>query len=134
MIYLLDVNALISLGISSHVFHARVARWVDSLRSVSGVSFATTPITELGFVRILSQPIPYGLSISESKDLFERVKSTCPVPFTFIADGDAIAKLPDWVKLSKQTTDGHLAVLAKANGAILATLDRDIPDSFLIPG
>ena len=133
MKYLLDVNALISLGISGHIFHPRVALWVDSLRSVRRVSLATTPITELGFIRIISQPTPYGLSIDGSKDLLAKVKSTSPVPFSFIADGDDVSKLPDWVKRSKQTTDGHLAGLANANGAVLATLDRGIPDSFLIP-
>jgi len=38
-----------------------------------------------------------------------------------------------WVKTPKQITDGHLAQLAKANGAILATLDGRIPGAFLIP-
>jgi predicted nucleic acid-binding protein len=56
MRYLLDVNALISLGIRGHIFHTRVANWVASLKSVRTVELATTPITELGFVRILSQP------------------------------------------------------------------------------
>jgi hypothetical protein len=37
------------------------------------------------------------------------------------------------VKTPKQTTDGHLVQLAKANGAILATLNAGIPGAFLIP-
>jgi hypothetical protein len=36
-------------------------------------------------------------------------------------------------KTAKQISDGHLAQLAKANGAILATLDPGIPRAFLIP-
>jgi len=31
------------------------------------------------------------------------------------------------------TTEGHLAQLASANGAVLATLDEGIPGAFLIP-
>ncbi len=48
MIYLLDVNALIALGIAHHAEHARVAHWVRGLR---GDRLATCPITEIGFVR-----------------------------------------------------------------------------------
>jgi hypothetical protein len=55
------------------------------------------------------------------------------VTFTFIPDGQDISHLPSWVKTAKQTTDGHLAQLAGANSAVLATLDRRIPQAFLIP-
>jgi hypothetical protein len=55
------------------------------------------------------------------------------VSFTFIPDGQDISHLPRWVKTAKQTTDGHLAQLAGANSAVLATLDRRIPQAFLIP-
>jgi hypothetical protein len=41
--------------------------------------------------------------------------------------------LSAWVKTAKQTTDGHLAQLAKAKGAILAALDNRIPRAFQIP-
>jgi hypothetical protein len=53
--------------------------------------------------------------------------------FTFISDDHDISHIPAWVKTAKQTTDGHLAQLAKAKGAILATLDGKIPGAFLIP-
>jgi hypothetical protein len=51
----------------------------------------------------------------------------------FIPDGQDISHLPSWVKTATQTTDGHLAQLAAANSAVLATLDRQIPQAFLIP-
>jgi hypothetical protein len=50
-----------------------------------------------------------------------------------IADTHDISHLPEWVKTPKQITDGHLLQLARANGAVLATLDRRIPGAFLIP-
>ncbi|HEV2730208.1 MAG TPA: hypothetical protein VGV15_09255, partial [Terriglobales bacterium] len=53
--------------------------------------------------------------------------------FEFIADNLGASDLPGWVKLAKQITDGHLVELAKANGAILATLDERIPGAFAIP-
>jgi hypothetical protein len=55
------------------------------------------------------------------------------VRFTFIPDDHDMSHLPSWVKFARQTTDGHLARLAKAKGAILATLDGRIPRAFQIP-
>ena len=37
------------------------------------------------------------------------------------------------MRKSAQTTDGHLLMLARANGARLVTLDQFIPDAELIP-
>lgn len=51
----------------------------------------------------------------------------------FIADRVCGADLPPWVTKSPDTTDGHLLMLAKANGARLATLDRFIPGAEFIP-
>jgi hypothetical protein len=61
------------------------------------------------------------------------LKSSGNIAFVFIADDHDASRLPAWVKTPKQTTDGHLAQLAKANAAVLATLDRGIPSAFLIP-
>lgn len=44
-----------------------------------------------------------------------------------------ISHLPKWVRTPKQITDGHLAELARANEAVLATLDRRTPGAFVIP-
>jgi hypothetical protein len=52
--------------------------------------------------------------------------------FSFNPHDHDISHLPPWVKTSKDTTDGHLAELAKAHGAMLATLDESIPGSYLI--
>jgi hypothetical protein len=41
--------------------------------------------------------------------------------------------LPARVKSAKQATDGHLAQLAEANSAVLATLGAGIPGAYLIP-
>ena len=93
--------------------------------------FATTPITELGFVRILSQA--YGTQVDNARELLNELKNVSDINFSFIPDDHDVSQLPAWVKTAKHTTDGHLAQLAKSNGAILATLDENIPDSFLIP-
>jgi toxin-antitoxin system PIN domain toxin len=129
--YLLDVNALIALGFREHDFHAPVATWVRKLNS--GDELVTCAITELGFVRVLAQLPQAELSIDEAKNILQRLKSVGSVLFTFVADDHDASRLPGWVKTPKQTTDGHLAELAKAHGAKLATLDRSVPGAFLIP-
>jgi len=131
--YLLDVNALVALGFLEHEFHERVARWVRNLAVTGPPELATCSITELGFVRVLAQAPQYGFTVGQACDLLQRLKATRRVNFTLIPDAQDISHLPRWVKTAKQTTDGHLAQLADANGAILATLDRRIPHAFLIP-
>jgi uncharacterized protein len=131
--YLLDVNALVALGFLQHEFHKRVAHWVRALASKGVPELLTCSITELGFVRVLAQAPLYGFTVSQASLLLLRLKAENILKFTFISDDLDVSHLPAWVKTAKQTTDGHLAQLAKTNGAMLATLDRRIPRAFLIP-
>ena len=128
--YLLDVNALVALGLLTHQFHERVAVW---LRASPLLSLATCSITELGFVRVLTQATAYGLTLPQAQTLLLRLKKSNVPRFTFIPDDHDVSRLPAWVRTSKQIADGHLAQLADANGAMLATLDEKIPGAFLIP-
>lgn len=133
MRYLLDVNTLLSLVVMEHEFHARVASWVERLDANGGSELATCSITELGFVRVLGQAQQYGSSVAQARELLLRVKNSEEIRWTFIPDDRDISYLPRWVRTPKQTTDGHLAGLARANGAVLATLDRRIPSAFVVP-
>ncbi len=133
MIYLLDVNTLVALGFLQHEFHQRVAFWLRNLASKGTAELATCSITELGFVRVLAQASQYGFTVSQARNLLIRLKSARTCTFTFLADGHDVSQLPEWVKLPKQITDGHLVNLARASGAALATLDRKIPGALLIP-
>jgi uncharacterized protein len=130
MRYLLDVNALVALGFVNHEFHDRVASWV---RAQQFPVLATCSITELGFIRILAHAPAYGLTVAQARTLLLRLKESNLSRFTFISDDHDVSHLPSWVKMPKQTTDGHLAKLASANGGVLATLDRKIPGAYLIP-
>ena len=129
--YLLDVNALVALGFEEHEFFERVASWVQSLQSGED-EFATCASTELGFLRVVALPQHVG-SIEESKTALRRLKSSSGIAFFFVADDQDASRLPGWVKAPKQVTDGHLVQLARAHGAVLATLDRRIPGAFVIP-
>ena len=131
MTYLLDVNVLISLGFKRHDFHERVEAWIQTLPEIR---FATCAITELGFVRILAQHPDYDLTVASARDKLKQLKSALGKRLVFITDDVGVERLPAWVKHPKQTTDGHLAALAKTHGAVLATLDAKIPGVFLLPG
>ncbi|HUL17501.1 MAG TPA: PIN domain-containing protein [Terriglobales bacterium] len=133
MRYLLDVNTLLALVVWEHEFHARVASWVERLRASGIPELATCSITELGFVRVLGQAQQYRSSIAQACELLLKVKNSNAVRWSFIPDDRDISHLPRWVRTPKQTTDGHLAELAKANEAVLASLDRRIPGAFVIP-
>ena len=51
MKYLLDVNALIAFGVIQHQFHQHLVDWVALNRDSV---FLTSPITEIGFVRVVA--------------------------------------------------------------------------------
>ncbi len=129
MIYLLDVNALVALGFINHEFHSRVASWIRS----TSPNLGTCSITELGFVRVLAQAPAYGFTVAQASILLLRLKRTRVSRLSFIADDHDVSYLPNWVRTPKQITGGHLVQLAKANDAILATLDENISGSHLIP-
>ncbi|SRR5260370_23734571 len=133
MRYLLDVNALVALGFVEHEFYERVYAWVLGLGETGVPELATCSITETGFVRVSAQVSRYGLTVAEARSLLLRLKKSSALKFTFIADDRDISQLPQWVRTPKQVTDGHLLQLARAKGAVLATLDRKIPGGFLIP-
>jgi predicted nucleic acid-binding protein len=133
MRYLLDVNTLLALVVWEHEFHARVASWVQRLGASGVPELATSSITELGFVRVLAQAQQYGSSVAQARELLLKVKRSAGIRWSFIPDDRDISHLPRWVRTPKQTTDGHLAELARANQSILATLDRRIPGAFVIP-
>jgi predicted nucleic acid-binding protein len=130
VIYLLDVNALVALGFINHEFHDRVASWVQARNSPN---LASCSITELGFVRVLAQAPAYGFTVAQARTLLLRLKEPPTSRLAFIPDEHDVSHLPGWVKAPRQITDGHLSKLASANGAVLATLDENIPGSYLIP-
>ena len=129
----MDVNALLALLVMEHEFHARVGNWVERLGARGVPELATCPITELGFVRVVAQAQQYGSSIALARDLLLKVKNSDAIRWIFIPDDHDISRLPRWARTPRQTTDGHLAELARAHDAVLATLDRRISGAFIIP-
>jgi predicted nucleic acid-binding protein len=133
MSHLLDVNALVALGVLQHEFHERVASWVRDQFSDAGAQLLTCSLVELGFVRVLAQVPQYGFTVIQARELLLRLKGGKPVRFGFLADDHDVSQLPKWARSGRQIRDGHLARLALAHGAVLATLDEKIPGAFVIP-
>ena len=84
-------------------------------------------------MRVLAQAPAYGFTVAQARTLLLRLKAARAARLTFIPDEHDVSHLPGWVRAPKQITDGHLGKLASANGALLATLDENIPGSYLIP-
>lgn len=133
MRYLLDVNVLIAHGITRHQMWNRVETWLKSLATSSKPELATCSITELGFVRVVSQIPSYNVTVNQAKLQLESLKASKTYDFKFLVDDLDSSKLPSWVTSGKNTTDGHLLELATTNGCVLATLDEKIPGAFVIP-
>lgn len=130
MSYLADVNVLVALAHGGHVFHSRVRAWYLGLGAADRVFTCAT--TELGLVRAL---INLGLvpDVAAALMVLSSVKQSGKVPFEFIADDLGAEVMPAYVKTARQTTDGHLLMLAAKHGARFATLDAGIPGALLIP-
>ncbi len=131
MVILLDVNVLIALGDPFHVHHDRVQEWFHRER---GRAWATCPITENGFLRILGHP-NYKDSPGSPSKMQEVLKAICSAPgHQFWPDAISLTdeKYPE-LPGSKQLTDFYLLALAIHYKGKLATLDRRI-DASVLPG
>lgn len=128
MIRLLDVNVLVALAWPNHVHHARAMAWFSAIRDQG---WATSPVTESGFVRVSSnsRAIPDSRSPAEAIDLLIRIRA---VPgHQFWAD-DVSPADPECAPFARvvgyrQVTDAHLLSLAIRNGGVLATFDQGVP-------
>ncbi len=132
MTFLLDANVLIALGDSDHVHHARVQAWFHSER---GRAWATCPLTENAFLRIVGAA-SYPRSIGEPGVVRTVLEQMCAFPgHQFWEDSLSLREVAVFPTLpsSKHLTDIYLLALAVARGGRLATLDRRI-DPATIPG
>ncbi len=127
--YLLDVNVLIALTWPTHVHHVAARRWFDR-SSASG--WATCPITQLGFVRVSSNPkiIRDAVVPREAVAMLERLFQ---LPgHRFWPDEITVASAGPFASLAfvghRQTTDAYLLALAQQHGGKLATLDKGVAE------
>jgi len=128
--HLLDINALIALGHSAHVHHARAIAWYRSLPA--STTLCTSAITELGFVRVAVQA-SLQPDVPSARKALAALKSSGAIPFELVADALGADKLPSFARTPNKLTDGHLLELARSHQAQLATLDTGIPGATVLP-
>ena len=124
---LLDINLLIALCDPSHVDHQHVAVWFEE---TGGKAWVSCPITENGFIRILSNPNYPGLTgdVSAATKLLKELQKHKGHEFWTddysIADGTV-----DFSRLAghKHITDLYLLGLAVRRNGRFSSLDRHIP-------
>ena len=125
---LLDVNVLVALFDPDHVHHELAHDWFAD-RGRAG--WATCPLTENGFVRVLSQPA-YGATVTPARDLVSLLRRFCASGgHVFWPDSLSILdeQVFDAARIAghRQVTDVYLLGVAHSRGGCLATFDRTIP-------
>ena len=113
MSWLLDVNILLASRWSTHAEHAKVEKWLDELPE-----FYTTPIVELGFMRVSLSPA-YTTNWKDAHRSLSALLSRSS--HRFLPDDTSAIDSPE--SNHKDTTDAHLVRLAERHGLKLATLD-----------
>lgn len=130
---LLDVNVLLALLDSDHVDHATAAAWLDDAIEDG---WASCPLTENGFVRVISQPrYPSPVSPAVAIDLLDRARrggrhAFWPCDVSLL---DAATVHRTRLHGARQVTDAYLLALAVQHGGRLVTFDRGLPLS-AVPG
>ena len=114
MSHLLDVNFLVACAWQSHADHVRANRWLNGARS-----FATSSVTEMGFLRVSMSPA-FGAGFTDAMAALEAIVSMRG--HRFLRDGTRGRALPP-VSTGRDVTDAHLVRLAARHRMKLATLD-----------
>ena len=124
---LLDVNVLIASVDQGHVAYKTAHAW---LRESAGRHWATCPLTQAGFVRIISNRGFHerAVSVAEALELLAAITRRpghrfWPMDITF---SEAVQPFHERLYGHRQVTDGYLLGLAIKNKGRLVTLDRGI--------
>lgn len=125
--YLLDTNLLVALLWPSHAHHGLALKWFARHR---GKGWATCPITQAGFVRIVSNPAFSRDAVTPRDAVVVLAANTAASDHTFWPDGLPMAEAVDFAGMKlighQQVTDAYLLGLALRRGGCLATLDHSI--------
>ena len=124
---------LVAWGWEEHSDHERVAKWLALERGKADTGFLTSPIPELGFVRVSVQRAAGTIATKEACSALQGMLASLGNAHSFIPDNQRGTQLPAWCTGAARTTDAYLLALANAHDAKLATLDKGIPDAFIVP-
>ena len=125
--YLLDTNLLIALLWPSHERHDLASKWFTRQRTKG---WATCPVTEAGFVRIVSNPAFSRDAVQPREASQVLAANTAARDHAFWTDdlpfAAAVAFAGARLLGHQQVTDAYLLGLAIHRGGVLATLDQRI--------
>ena len=133
MRYLLDVNILVAWGWVDHLDHERTVHWLASVKRQKESVLMTSPIPELGFIRVSVQRTQGHVTVMEASETLAGMVESLGSRHLFLSDDSSATDLPEWCRHASRTTDAHLVRLADAHEAKLATLDAGITGALLIP-
>jgi toxin-antitoxin system PIN domain toxin len=124
---LLDVNVLIALAWPAHEHHNVAHRWLGERGEAH---WATTPLTQLGFARIVSNP-SFSSDALEPADALALLDDNLASPrHQFWPDTmqvpSAMNMLQARLEGHRQLTDAYLLVLAGRKNGVFATFDRGV--------
>jgi len=124
---LLDVNMLIALAWPNHVHHLRAREWFAD-NHLDG--WATTPVTEIGFVRVSSNRAVIAASATPTVATDVLRALTAQAGHQFWADDVALVLGRDPAgtppRSHGEVTDAHLLALTRRRGGRLVTFDRGV--------
>ena len=126
-VYLLDINVLVALLWTNHEQHQAARTWFQS-RGQTG--WATCPMTQVGFVRISSNPRVFADAPTPAKATELLAANLTHPHHHFWKDDLTFAKsaapFADRVTGHQQTTDAYLLGLAVHRHGVLVTFDAGI--------
>ncbi len=124
---LLDVNVLTALMWPEHQHHAAAHAWS---RNRGQARWATCPLTELGFLRLVTNPSFSRKALSFQNALALLGQAVVGERHEFWGDrltvGSAIGKIATHIQSYGQLTDAYLLSVAKQHKGVLATFDSGI--------
>lgn len=133
---LLDVNVLLAVAWPNHQHHATALRWFERN---AAAGWATCAITELGFVRLSSNPAYTEAAVSPMDAIALLGELREVGKHAFIKAQPSVLALEHLPLLGhRQVTDALLVVMAEEQRARLVTLDGAVrqyarkPDSVLL--
>jgi toxin-antitoxin system PIN domain toxin len=125
--FLLDVNVLIALSWPTHVAHIRVQHWFHRNASAG---WATCPITQCAFVRIISNPAFSAAALTPAQALQLLTDNLKHSSHQFWPDElglvQAFKGIEKRLSGHRQITDAYLLGLAIHHKGKLATLDQGV--------
>ncbi len=127
---LLDVNVLVALLDSEHVHHRSARDWFEAQ---GRAGWATCPIVENGFVRIVSTRRYPGTTLSpgEASELLAALKGRYHQTHRWWPDDvsltDETLFRMEVLLGANQVTDAYLLGLAFRKGGRVASFDRSLP-------